>query len=140
MLIRGINFITFPIFSRMLSTSDFGISTIYATWIGFITIFGSLQLNACIATARVDFDGDKYKKLLNTITSFITITFSILLIMSIMFKDTLGSYMDIDSNFVVLMTVQSFFGAITSIYTTNLMQQKQDKKYLKVSLLSLIHI
>lgn len=134
MLIRGINFITFPIFSRMLSTSDFGISTIYATWIGFITIFGSLQLNACIATARVDFDGDKYKKLLNTITSFITITFSILLIMSIMFKDTLGSYMDIDSNFVVLMTVQSFFGAITSIYTTNLMQQKQDKKYLKVSL------
>lgn len=133
-LIKGINFITFPIFSRMLSTSDFGISTIYATWIGFITIFGSLQLNACIATARVDFDEDKYKRLLSTITSFITITFSILLIISIFLKDTLGNYMDIDSNFVVLMTVQSFFGAITSIYTTNLMQQKQDKKYLRVSL------
>ena len=134
MLIKGINFITFPIFSRMLSTSDFGIATVYSTWIEFITIFGSFQLNACIATARIDFDKDKYKKLLNTITSFITITFTVLLIISILFKDMLGRYMDIDSNFVVLMTVQSFFGAITSIYTTNLMQQKQDKKYLKVSL------
>ncbi|MDU6359655.1 MAG: oligosaccharide flippase family protein [Clostridiales bacterium] len=138
LLIKGINFITFPIFSRMLSTSDFGVATMYATWIGFITIFGSFQLNACIATARIDFDENKYKKLLSTITAFITITFSVLLIISILFKDTLSGYMDIDSNFVVLMTVQSFFGAITAIYTTNLMQQKKDKQYLKLSLYTTI--
>lgn len=136
MLIRGINIITFPIFSRMLTVSDFGVITIYTTWIGFISVLIGMQINSCIPTARIEFNSENYKKLLETLVSFVTIIFCIVIFITLNIKSSLANIIGISESFIVLMVIQSFFSVIIGIYTTHIIQKKEDKKYLKISLIT----
>ena len=43
---KGISVITTPIFTRLLSTSEYGQLSIYNSWAGIITIFATLNLSA----------------------------------------------------------------------------------------------
>ena len=53
----GINLITTPIFSRILSTSDYGITSTYQSWYNILTIFVTLSLSAGVYNnALIDFD------------------------------------------------------------------------------------
>lgn len=66
---KGIAFITVPIFTRLLSTSDYGITTTYTSWVDIFTVVLSLALYMSIRTAFVDFSNDK-KNFLNTVVTF----------------------------------------------------------------------
>lgn len=43
---KGIAFIATPIYTRLLSTEDYGIYSLYMSWMGVITIFATLNLSA----------------------------------------------------------------------------------------------
>ena len=43
-LLRGISFITLPLFSRMLSTDEMGVVTIYQSWITLLSMFVTLNV------------------------------------------------------------------------------------------------
>ncbi len=135
-VLKGISFLTFPIFSRLLTPSDYGIANIFATWTGFVVVFGSLQLNACMPTAKIKFEKEKYNDLVLTILSFVTVIFLTLFIISILMGEVLASWLGLSIELIILMTVQSFFSFITSLYSTVLIQEKSDKKYLAISLIS----
>lgn len=66
---KGIAFLTVPIFTRLLSTTDYGIVTTYNSWVDMLTVFLSLALYMAIRTAFVDFQDEK-KEFLNTIITF----------------------------------------------------------------------
>ncbi|MDU6115966.1 MAG: oligosaccharide flippase family protein [Paeniclostridium sordellii] len=137
-LIKGINFITFPIFSRMLTPTDYGVTSVFSTWVGFVIVFGSIQLNSCIPTAKAKFEKNKYEELIITILSFVTILFCMLILISILLKNTLSKMIGLSGNLIILMTIQSFFSFISTLYNTILIQDSKDKKYLVISLLSTI--
>ena len=41
---KGITFITTPFFTRMLSTSEYGETVLYSSWMEIVTIFATFQL------------------------------------------------------------------------------------------------
>lgn len=43
-MLRGISFITLPIFSRLLTTEQYGILSVYHSWVSIFTIFTTLTL------------------------------------------------------------------------------------------------
>ncbi len=47
---KGISFITTPIFTRLLSTAEYGEYSVFQSWMGMITIFVSLNLNCGVYT------------------------------------------------------------------------------------------
>lgn len=53
--IRGIGFITVPIFSRLLSTSDFGLYNTFLAYEAVVYIFISLALNSSVKNAKYKF-------------------------------------------------------------------------------------
>lgn len=57
-LMRGIGFITTPIFARLLTKAEFGEYSNIITWYGIIAIVATLSLNASLTRARFDFEGD----------------------------------------------------------------------------------
>ncbi|WP_411169865.1 lipopolysaccharide biosynthesis protein [Clostridium sp. MB05] len=133
LLIKGINFFTFPIFSRMLSPGEYGSFNIFTVWVGFISVFGGLQLNSSIAKGRVKFNKKEYDELIITIISFTTTVFGVLTLISILFSKTISEHMGLNSNLILLATIQSFFSCIISIYSIHLIQNKEDKKCLTIS-------
>lgn len=56
---KAVAFITVPIFTRMLSTSDYGYTTTYLSWVNILTVIITLSLGNSIRTAIVDFQDSK---------------------------------------------------------------------------------
>lgn len=57
-LIRAINYLSIPIFTRMLSQDELGMVSGYISWISIVGIFVGFGLNTSIAVARINYDGD----------------------------------------------------------------------------------
>lgn len=63
-ILQGFAFISGPIFSAALGTNNYGIATVYLTWVQIASTAFSLQAAGTIAIARVHFpleDQDKYQ-------------------------------------------------------------------------------
>ena len=71
---KGLAFLTIPIFTRLLSTSDYGIINTYTSWIVITTLFMGLALNMGLRNAFVDYYED-IKNYLSSIIKF-TVLFS----------------------------------------------------------------
>ena len=52
-ILNGINFFTIPIFTRLLGAANFGVVSVYTTWMQVLTIVMGVQTGGTIATARV---------------------------------------------------------------------------------------
>lgn len=66
---KGIVFLTVPIFTRILTVSDYGIVTTYNSWVGIISMFMSLALYMSIRLSFVDYENNVYD-FLSTILLF----------------------------------------------------------------------
>lgn len=53
---KGIGFITVPIFTRILTVSDYGIVTTYNSWVGIATMIMSLALYMSVRVSFVDYE------------------------------------------------------------------------------------
>ena len=51
-LLRGVSLITAPIFTRMLSTSDYGIASNFTSWVSIILCFTTLSLPTAALRGR----------------------------------------------------------------------------------------
>ena len=56
--LKGIAFITIPIFSRMLTTEEFGYYNNFTAWLAVLTIIGTLSLSTSLIRGRFDFKDD----------------------------------------------------------------------------------
>ena len=57
---KGISFITVPIFTRLLSTDQYGTYSLYLSWLQILTIFTSLYLyNGVLDNAMAKFKDDR---------------------------------------------------------------------------------
>ena len=52
---KGLAFLTIPIFTRLLSTTDYGLINTYSSWGGIVIMFIGLSLQMGIRTAFIDY-------------------------------------------------------------------------------------
>lgn len=58
---KGIAFIILPVFSRLLSTEQYGLVTLYNSWLQIVCIFTTLNLQyGSLGTAQIKFEKEKY--------------------------------------------------------------------------------
>lgn len=55
-LLKGIAFLTTPIFTRILTKTDFGLYNNYISWLAIATILVTLNLDSTLISARYDFE------------------------------------------------------------------------------------
>lgn len=55
---KAIAFLTVPIFTRMMSTSDYGIVNTYMSWVSILSLIVGLSLGSSIRSAYLDFKDD----------------------------------------------------------------------------------
>lgn len=80
MLARGISFITTPIFTRLLSKTEYGKFSNFTSWISIVVVLATLDLTASIARAKYDFDErmDQYISSITLFSNMITLLFYII--------------------------------------------------------------
>lgn len=125
---KGIAFLTVPIFTRILSTTDYGIVTTYNAWVDILTVILSLALYMAIRIAFVDLKKEK-KTFLNTVISFTLVLSFIFAIGALLLGK---AFTGISGIIVLLAVVQGSAGALIMDYQQYLMM---DYKYVQRSLL-----
>ena len=61
-LLQGITFFTSPLFSRMLGLENFGIVSVYITWVSIAAIIFGLQTGSTIGIAHNQYSGTNLKQ------------------------------------------------------------------------------
>lgn len=56
--LKGIGFITIPVFARMLTKEEFGYYNNFTAWLAVLTIVGTLSLSTSLIRARFDYKDD----------------------------------------------------------------------------------
>ena len=86
LILQGIAIISGPLFSSVLGTNNYGIVTVYLTWVSVASTVFTLQAGAAIALARVNFpmsDQNKYQSSALSLSTFSYIVFSGLTIITV---------------------------------------------------------
>ena len=56
-MVKGINFLAIPIFSRLLTTEEMGLYTVFAAYEAVLFVFIGMALHSSIRSAKYEFEG-----------------------------------------------------------------------------------
>ena len=132
---KGIAFLTIPIFTRILSTSDYGIVTTYSAWASILTAIIGMQLNMGIRLSRgVDCPVkiEKHKELSTIFTFTLFIAFLMFVVIGV---GTVFSPISENYTLIVLCFVEGLFTALITDYTY---YQMMEYKYIGRTLLMMM--
>ena len=132
---KGISFLTTPIFTRLLSTEEYGQFNIFNSWLGILTVIVSLNLSAGVyARGVVKFENDRkvFTSSMQGLTLTLTLVWTIIYFVSHTFWN----------NFFSLTTFQMLC-MFVMIFDTNIfgfwsMSQRIDFKYQSLVFVTLV--
>lgn len=123
-LLQGIAFFTTPIFTRILSTSDYGKISIYGTWVSIFSLIVGLQTSGSIPMAMIKFE-DKIDQYMSSIMGLSIISFLVIFPIVFIFRDRISNLIHLNSFLILLIVIQSFCSYSINFYSTKLIQQKR---------------
>ena len=117
---KGVSFITVPIFTRIMSTEQYGIFSVYLSWISVLTILGGMEFHTCIYInnlSKMDSEQEKNELAVSLIDLSFIITASWLVIYLIA-MDFWDSVLGIPKEIVILMFIEVFFIPVVNLWST----------------------
>ncbi len=131
-LIKGINFLTLPIFSRLLSPEEFGVYNVFASYDMILFVLIGLAMHTSIQSANLEFRGK-----INSYTSSISLIYIlnglVALAMAVLFRRALGQVLSLPPASLTILVLGSFSTAVIQLYNTRISLDYSYKKYLLVS-------
>lgn len=134
-VLNGINFFTIPIFTAMLGTENFGVVSIYSTWVQIFSIIMGIQTGGTIAVARANFEEKEFPKYYSSVIFLSTVVASAVFGFILIFRNQIGYFMRVDIWIVIIMALQSFGTYIISFATLKFTYSKQASKNFFISIL-----
>lgn len=110
-LIKGISFLTLPIFTRLLTTTDFGIYNTYIAYESIISIIISLGVYASINNAKIDFKDD-FNKYISSVCNLFVMFFVLVIIVTNIVYPLFPHSKEFDVGLTNILILHSFGSAI----------------------------
>lgn len=109
-LLKGISFITVPIFTRIMDTEQYGVYSVYLTWCEIFTIIGIFGFESCaymsVLTKFEEKDKDEAESSLLELSFLLT---TILLFVFTFFGKQISKLVGLEQNILMLMCIQIYF-------------------------------
>lgn len=115
-LTKCLSLITLPIFTRILSTEEYGLSTIYSSTATILAIFTSLQLPyGTLSTAMIKYKEDR-NGYLSSVCAIVTVLTTVYVVLCLMFRDYFEKWLDLPLILLVIMGVETLFSTATAAW------------------------
>lgn len=131
-LVKGIAFITIPLYSALMSTEEYGIYNTFAAYVSMLAVVVSLGLPSSVRNARLDFPGEEGRYHANSVT-MIAAAFTLLLAAVVALPSVLSRGLGLEYPFVVFVVIDSACMALHSYYNNILMVDFRSRFFLKLS-------
>ena len=126
---HGMSIITTPIFTRLLTTDEYGIVTVYQTWYNVILVLVTLQIcYAPLNNAMVKFSNEK-NKLLSSMQSFLVFSSVIWFLFFILFGNQFSILRSLPRIAIMLGVFHAFSSASMSLWVA---YQRFEYHYIKL--------
>lgn len=136
-MIKGVSFLTIPLYTRLMSTVDYGVYNTYVAYVSIVTFFVCLGLDPTLKNAEYDFKEKKDTYLSNVY--YLTMLAGMLLLFFVWIsRNILAEFLSIDSMLLILMVIQAEASAIINIYNVKLSLSYSGGTYLKISFFNTI--
>ena len=106
--IRAIGIISSPIYTRMLTTADYGMANTYNSWVSLMNIFTCLCLVSCVGRAKLDFSNE-YDAFLSSAQALSSGAALVILGIVYVFLDPVSSLMGYSKGLILLLFVYLIF-------------------------------
>lgn len=106
---KGVSFITVPIFTRLLSASQFGLFNVYKSWLSIITIFATLSLHLGVfnnGMIKYENNRDEFTSSIQGLTSVTTL---FLFFIYLLFHNYLNEFLGLPTLLVIFLFAEIFF-------------------------------
>ena len=133
-LVKGINFLTLPLFSRLLTTAEFGVYNVFLSYDAILSVLVGLALHSSIKSAHYEFrKTDDYVSSISLIYILNSVFYLTIIFIG---GQRLSSLVGFSELVLLLLVPFSFGGAIIQLYNERISLDYEYKKYLIVSLLN----
>lgn len=132
---RGLAFFTIPIFSRIMTQEEMGVSTVYSSTMALLIIFTSLQLpygSLNKAMVKYENDRDGYISSCNGIFTLLTLCY---FAVYFCFKERINSLMNMPTVLMVFMGLEMLFSSSVACWMG---KNRFELKYKKIAVLTII--
>ena len=133
-ILQGINFLTLPLYTRILTTKDFGITSLYTAWQSIVVIFLCLQTFSTIQNAKVTYEDEEYREYNSNIVVLSFVSFFIFAVIIMGFSKQFSKLSGLSVNLIFLMLLHSFFTLGVTFKNTILRFDGKAEKQLFISM------
>ncbi len=107
-ILYAITFFSAPLFSRLLGTDEYGVVQVYNTWVSFFSVILGLYTRGTLAIAKINYSGEEFLKYQSSVLFLSLLSFISGLIIVIIGKSVLVSFLGLDMRYLILMMFHSF--------------------------------
>lgn len=132
-LIKGINFLTIPLFSRLLTTEEFGVYTVFASYEAILHVIVGLAIHSSIRSANLEFQG-QIKKYTASVSLIYFLNAGILLLIAALFGNQLSELLDFSKTIILLLILYSLGSSLLALYNNFISLEYSYGKYLAAAL------
>lgn len=132
---KGISFITVPIFTRLMTTEQFGVFSVYNSWYSILSIVMTLNLSAGVYNnCLTKYSGQRAQatSALQGLSTTVTAVMFVIYLANINFWNQL---LHLSTLFVVLMFIENLFTPAYLFWTA---EKRYDYKYIGIVIITLI--
>ena len=140
-LLKGLSFLTIPIFARLLSTDDYGIVNTFGAYESIMFVIIGLAIHTSFKNARYKFGivsegaeiGQDYRTYVSNAFSMIWLSGLIWLLFVIIFRSWMSQILKLSSFLVILLVFYSTSNAILTAYNSDVSIYYEYKKYVTIA-------
>ena len=133
-LVKGISFLSLPIFARLLTVSDYGIVNTFNAYTSILFVIIGFALHASIRNAKIDYPG-RLAEYCSSVTVLPIINAILLLVVALAFSGRLAGLMKLESSVLVPLLIVSSFGMmLVTFYNGVLSADYRSGEYISLAL------
>lgn len=132
-LLKGMGFITTPIFTRLLTKQDFGDYSNFTAWLSILAILATVELRSSVVRARYDYE-DHFDEFLSSITVCGTAITAVFYVVVLLFQGFFSDLLGMDMVYVHIMFLNVLISPALSILQAKHQILQRYKSFVLVSL------
>lgn len=130
--IKGISFLTIPLYTRLMTTGDYGIYNTYVAYVGMATFLVCLGLDPTLKNAEQEFP-ERRQTYLSTIYILTLEATALFLVVLFVYGDWLSRFLGLTKGTLFLLVLNAEATAVVNIYNIKLSLSYSSKSYLKIA-------
>lgn len=113
--VKAVSIITTPIFTRLMTTKEYGYVATFTTWYSLLSVFCTLNLSYSIGRAKLDFP-DKLDNYIGSMQILSGLVTAIISVFMLIFINPLSRFMELDQMGIILLILYLLFSPAINFY------------------------